>query len=171
MAEIRCNDIKMTTCQPLIHEETEAPDFSMIDIDLDTVTLAKFKDRPILIHTYPSIDTKMSFKSLTDIKERLAERKAVSLGISYDLPFTLRRTYKHDNISGIQLLSAFRDESFGQNYGVQILDGPLEGLLASAIFVLDAKHHLVYKELLTDLTQLPHYDAAISALDHSCHAE
>lgn len=166
---IKCHDITMTTCHPLPHSHEKAPDFSLVDPFLDTVTLDNFQHNPLLIFSYPSIDTQTGFDSLGKIKALLKERHATVIGVSNDLPFTLQRCIINDAIEDVILLSDFRDHTFGKNYGVEIADGALRGFLSSALFILDKNHHLVYSELLTNVENEPDYQAALTALDHGCH--
>lgn len=168
MAQIHCFDISMKTCKSLVHAHQPGADFVLINSNLEKVSLKKFKKEPLIIQTYPCIDLEIAFATLVKLKQSLKGRKINCLGVSYDLPFTLKRTQTDDEIDGISLLSAYQDRHFGAAYGIEILDGPFKGLLSSATFVLDAKHHLIYQNIMTDLTEQVTFTDAFKALDKAC---
>lgn len=141
-----------------------APDFIATKTDLSTVSLSEYAGKPVLINVYPSIDTDICFSSVKKIQTSLND-KVVKLCISMDLPFALKRVSEGECLKDVILLSDFRNREFGDLFGLSIADGPLAGLLARAVIVLDANHKLVYKELVSDISTPPNYQAAFSSLE------
>ena len=86
------------------------------------------------------------------------------LCISRDLPFAQKRFCGAEGIENVVTLSDFRDGEFGKNYGLELIDGPLKGLHARSVVVLDENHKVVYTELVPDIKDEPNYDGALAAL-------
>lgn len=141
----------------------EAPNFKVVDGSFAPVTLDKFKNQAVLISVVPSLDTGVCSIQTKHFNEKVADLypNVAMLTISADLPFAQKRFCKAENIDKIQTLSDSVWHNFGENYGLIIKD---MGLLSRAVFVLDASHKVVYKELVPKLSSEPNYDAAIAAL-------
>jgi thioredoxin-dependent peroxiredoxin len=139
-----------------------APSFTATQLDLSTVTLDDFKGKPVLINVYPSIDTQVCFQSAEAFQKMTVsdDEVPVILCISMDLPFALKRVALGGQFNNITFLSDFRNREFGDVYGLTLIDGPLAGLLARAVIVLDKEHRITYQELVTDIATQPAYDAA-----------
>ena len=113
----------------------------------------------------PSYDTGVCQRTARAFNEKVGGRSdAVVLMVSADLPFAQKRFCEAEGISGIVPLSSFRSD-FGSRYGVTLVDGPLKGLTARAVVVLDAGDHVRYTELVPEITQEPDYSRALAALD------
>ncbi len=141
-----------------------APSFAVTKTDLSTVRLDDFKNQPIIINVYPSIDTTVCFQSVRTFQKRMAPNNPLAiLCISMDLPFALKRIAEGEQLKDIILLSDFRNRAFGDLYGLTVIDGPLAGLLARAVIVLNKKHEIIYHELISDISLPPNYDAAFHA--------
>lgn len=139
------------------------PDFVATKTDLSTVSLSEYAGKPVLINVYPSIDTNVCFSSVKKFQAS-TDNDVIKLCISMDLPFALKRVSEGECLNDVILLSDFRNREFGDLFGLSIADGPLAGLLARAVIVLDANHKLVYKELVSDISTPPNYQAAFSSL-------
>lgn len=145
---------------------TTAPNFALSDTALATKTLADYQGKSLLINVYPSIDTSVCFESVKKFNEVMADNPDIAvICVSMDLPFALKRIQEGECFNGVTLLSDFRNREFGDHYGLTVADGLLAGLLARAVVVLDAKHHVVYHQLVDEITAPPDYDAALQALD------
>lgn len=146
---------------------SQAPDFKLVNKDLEDVGLADFRGKRKLISIVPSLDTGVCAKSTEVFSKRFGGRDDVVLiVVSADLPFAQQRfcdTHKLDNVA---TLSMMRDRHFAKDYGVLIEDGPLRGVTARAVLVLDAHDKVVYAELVPEIAQEPDYDAALSALEN-----
>lgn len=143
---------------------TSAPDFRLIGTDLSVKTLADFQGQKKILTINPSYDTPVCQAAARTFNERAGSLDdVVVLVISADLPFAQKRFCVAEDLEGVVPLSTFRG-SFLQDYGVELVDGPLEGLAARAIVVLDENDQVVHRELVPDIAQEPDYDAALSAV-------
>lgn len=144
---------------------TAAPDFHLVDKDLNTVSLATWPGKKKLLNIVPSLDTPVCAASTKRFNEAMAARDdTVALVISADLPFGSGRFCGLEGITNVLPLSMMRSRNFAKDYGVLITDGPLEGISARAIVVLDAADQVLYTQLVPEIAQEPDYDAALAAL-------
>jgi thiol peroxidase len=142
-----------------------APDFVLTATDLSDHSLAEYKGKRILMNIYPSIDTGVCSTSVRTFNERAAAlENTVILGISRDLPFALQRFCAAEGIDKVYTLSDLRSRDFGQKYGIEMIDGPMAGLLARAVILIDEAGKVRYTQLVDEITHEPDYDAAIAAL-------
>lgn len=145
-----------------------APDFSLVKSDLTTVSLKDFPSKNILLNVFPSLDTPVCSSSVVRFNtEAAALPNTIVLSISMDLPFAQRRFCTSQNIMHVVTLSAFRNDEFGERYGLDIIDGPLTHLLARAILIIDKQKKIIYKELIPEITQAANYDAALQCLKNA----
>ena len=162
MSRIKCNGTAMNTYGELPELHQIAPNFALCDMNLECKTLFEdYKGSSILINVYPSLDTSVCFSSINKFHNDLKDRDILILGVSMDTPFALKRISKLLDLTNINLLSGMRNRQFGSSYGVTIIDGPLGGFLARAVFLLDAEHKLIYRELVEDLANTPNYNAIL----------
>ena len=118
-----------------------------------------------MLNIVPSLDTGVCARSAETFDARAAEvDDAVFLTISKDLPFAQKRFCTASDISQVVTLSAMRDTSFGTEYGVTMMDGPMAGIFARAVVVLDAEDKVVYTQLVPEIAQEPDYASALDAL-------
>ena len=144
---------------------SSAPDFSLTAGDLSDVSLATYAGKKKLLNIVPSLDTGVCAASTKKFNEMMAGRAdAVALVISADLPFASGRFCGAEGITNVINLSMMRSRNFAKDYGVLINDGPLAGITARAVVVLDAGNKVVYTQLVPEITQEPDYDAAMAAL-------
>ncbi len=142
-----------------------APDFHLVDKALQDVWLKDYAGRKKLLNIVPSLDTDVCATSTRKFNEHLAGRDdAVALVISADLPFAQDRFCGAEGIENVVTLSMMRSRNFAKDYGVLIEDGPLAGLTARAVVVLDENNQVVYTQLVPEIVQEPDYDAALAAL-------
>jgi len=142
-----------------------APDFKLVAGDLSDKSLADFAGKKKLLNIVPSLDTDVCATSTRKFNESFTGRDdAVCLVISADLPFASGRFCSTEGLENVHPLSMMRSRNFGKDYGVLIEDGPLAGITARAVVVLDADDKVVYTELVPEITQEPDYDAALKAL-------
>ena len=144
---------------------SQAPDFKLVDKDLGDRSLADFAGKKKLLNIVPSLDTPVCTTSTKHFNEAMAGMSdAVALIISADLPFAAGRWCGAEGVENVVTLSLMRSRNFAKDYGVLIADGPLAGVTARAVVVLDASDKVVYVELVPEITQEPDYDAALAAL-------
>ena len=142
-----------------------APDLRLTAGDLSDVTLADYAGKKKLLNIVPSLDTGVCAASTRKFNEAMAGRDdAVALVISADLPFASSRFCSAEGITNVVNLSMMRSRNFGKDYGVLIEDGPLAGITARAVVVLDAENKVLYTQLVPEITQEPDYDSALAAL-------
>lgn len=148
---------------PSVH--MKAPSFQLVDKELHTKTLAEFQGKRKLLATVPSLDTgtcSLMTKHLNQSAK--AHPNYIFLVVSADLPFAQKRFCEAEQVHNLHTLSMMRDKEFGKAYGVLVADGPMAGLLARSILVLDEKDHVLYGELVSEITQEPNYHKALEVL-------
>lgn len=162
MATTALGDNPVNTVGDLPAVGTAAPSVDLVGADFSAVTLPEGK-RTVL-NIFPSIDTGVCAASVRKFNELAAglDNTAV-INVSQDLPPALNRFCGAEGIENVQVGSGFRS-TFGDDYGVRMTDGKLEGLFARSVVVLDADGSVVYTELVPQIAQEPDYDAAIAAL-------
>lgn len=133
--------------------------------DLSDVTLADFAGKRKVLNIFPSIDTGVCATSVRTFNQRAAAlNNAVVLCISADLPFAQARFCGAEGIENVVNLSTFRHKETHDELGVNITTGPIAGLTARAVIVLDENNHVLYSELVSEIKNEPNYDAALAAL-------
>ncbi|MDR2219833.1 MAG: thiol peroxidase [Methylobacillus sp.] len=141
------------------------PDFTLVNQDLQNVTLADFAGKRKVLNIFPSIDTPTCATSVRKFNESASQlANTVVLCVSADLPFAQKRFCGAENITNVTTLSTLRDHKFAENYGVRITSSKLEGLTTRAVIVLDENNKVLHSELVAEITMEPNYDAAIAAL-------
>ena len=144
---------------------SRAPDVSLVNTDLHDVSLANWLGMRKVLNIFPSIDTPVCAKSVIVFDRLAANHNDVAmLMVSYDLPFAHRRFHQQHDLQHVEELSAIRHAGFGENYGVQIVAGPLAGMFSRAVVVLDENNTVVHREQIEDIGNEPDYVAAYQAL-------
>ncbi|UII34168.1 thiol peroxidase [Fulvivirga ulvae] len=162
MARVTLKGNPVNTNGELPEKGTTAPDFKLTNTDLSEVTLSELKGRKIILNIFPSIDTSTCATSVRKFNEKAASLdNAVVLCISKDLPFAHKRFCGAEGIENVMSLSDFRNTDFARRYGVQLEDGPLAGLNARAVVVIDENGTVVHSELVSEIVDEPDYDAAL----------
>lgn len=165
MADFKLKGNPFHTVGSLPAAGTQAPDFTLVGADLGPVTLGDLAGRKVVLNVFPSLDTAVCAASVRRFNEIAAGREGVTvLCVSMDLPFASGRFCTAEGIENVKSGSDFRDGAFGKAYGVRIADGPLEGLLARSVIILDETGNVMYTELVPETTQEPNYDAALALL-------
>lgn len=143
----------------------EAPCYHLAGPDLSMVQCDQFAGKRVVLNIFPSLDTEVCARSVRRFNEEAASLpNTVVICVSMDLPFAMSRFCTIENIKNVQFASAFRSPLFGQKFGVQICDGPLAGLLARAVIIIDENRRIRYRELVEEITHEPDYKAALSVL-------
>jgi len=165
MHSIQYNGASYTICGELPTIGSKAPDVSLVNTELQEVSLANFMGKRKVINIFPSIDTPVCAKSVIAF-DRLSQdiEDVAMLMVSYDLPFAHKRFQEQHGLSRVVGLSAIRHAGFGENYGVQITEGPLAGMFSRAVVVLDENNTVVHREQIEDISNEPDYEAAYKAL-------
>ena len=144
---------------------TDAPEFSLAGAALNKVTLADYAGKNVVLNIFPSLDTPVCAMSVRKFnKEAAGLDNTVVINVSMDLPFAMARFCATEGIDNALVASAFRSPTFAQQYGLQMVDGPLAGLLARAVIVLDEEHNVIFSDLVEEITNEPDYEGAVSVL-------
>ncbi len=165
MATVTLGGNTVSTSGDLPSVGTKAPDFTLTGSDLADVSLSKYAGKKVILNVFPSLDTAVCATSVRKFNEAAASLPGtVILAISRDLPFAQSRFCTTEGIKNVVPLSAMRDSDFGKSYGVLLTSGPLAGLFARSVVVLDEKGKVIYRELVPEIKQEPKYDAALAAV-------
>jgi len=140
------------------------PSFTLTGNNLADVTAADFAGKNLVLNIFPSIDTPTCATSVRTFNQRAADLDdTVVLCVSADLPFAQNRFCGAEGIENVKTGSTFRG-NFGEQFGVTLAEGPMAGLMARAVVVVDANGNVVHSQLVPEIAQEPDYDAAIAAL-------
>lgn len=141
-----------------------APDFTLVGADLAEKSLKDFAGKTVVLTINPSYDTGVCQMAATKFNNELEKKDGVvGLMISADLPFAQKRFCSAENLTTVIPLSTFRS-SFAKDYGVELIDGPLKGVTARAVIVIDPSSKVKYVELVEEITTEPNYVAALASL-------
>jgi thiol peroxidase len=165
MANVTLKGSPITTNGDLPKVGSKAPEFHLVDVDLIDVRLADFKGKKKLLNIVHSLDTGVCAISTKRFNDFAKTRNDVTvLTISADLPFAQKRFCAAEHIDNVKTLSMMRSRNFAKDYGVLIQDGPIAGICARSVVVLDENDKVLYTEQVAEVTNEPNYDAAIAAL-------
>jgi thioredoxin-dependent peroxiredoxin len=163
MATVTLRGNSIQTSGELPSVGSHAPSFTLVGSDLAEVTEANFAGKKVVLNIFPSIDTPTCATSVRTFNEKAAGSEAVVVCVSEDLPFAQNRFCGAEGISNVLTASSFRSD-FGAAFGLEMTDGPLKGLLARAVVVLDESGNVIHSELVPEIAQEPDYSAALNAI-------
>ena len=165
MAEITFKGKPIHTGGSLPTVGEKAPSFALTAADLSEKTLADYAGKNVVLNIFPSVDTGVCAQSVrTFNKEVSSAENTVVLCISKDLPFALSRFCAAEGLENVVTLSDFKTDEFVNAYGVKMVDGPLNGLLARAVVVINPNGEVAYTELVPEIAQEPDYKDALAAI-------
>jgi thiol peroxidase len=165
VSRIEYNNASYRTQGELPTVGSYAPDVSLVNTSLQNVSFANWQGMRKVLNIFVSIDTDVCAKSVVEFDRLAGEAEDIAmLMVSYDLPFAHKRFQEEHELTNVIGLSAIRHAGFGENYGVQIIDGPLAGMFSRAVVVLDENNTVVHREHIEDITKEPDYRAAFRAL-------
>jgi thiol peroxidase len=142
-----------------------APNFTLADNKLNDVSLSTYRGNAVVLNIFPSVDTSTCAQSVREFNRRAASLgSTVVLCISKDLPFAMKRFCAAEGIDKVVTLSDFRSDDFVKNYHVSMTDGPMRGLFARVVIVIDEYGVIKHTEVVPLIGQEPDYDAALKAL-------
>lgn len=164
MSQITLQGNTINTVDTLPEIGSTAIDFTFVDEHLATKSLGDYSNKTIILNIFPSVDTGTCAASVRKFNQLASGMtNTVVLCVSKDLPFAHTRFCGAEGINNVKSLSDFRSADFGLNYGLTLVDSPLQGLLARAIIII--KNGIIsYTELVQELTQEPDYDKALASL-------
>jgi thiol peroxidase len=164
MADVTLGGNPVHTSGELPSVGSSAPSFSLVGAGLSAVDMSEFVGQNVILNIFPSIDTPTCATSVRTFNERAAGLdETVVLCVSADLPFAQGRFCGAEGIENVKVGSTFRSD-FGKDYGVDLTDGPLEGVLARAVVVVGKDGTVKHTELVSEIANEPNYDAALAAI-------
>lgn len=165
MATITLGGNPVRTNGELPKTGTKAPDFNLVKTDLSTVSLKDFAGSKLVLNIYPSIDTPTCATSTRKFNEKASElHNTKVLCIARDLPFAMKRFCGAEGLANVIPLSDFKTGQFGKDYGLEMIEGKLDGLHSRVVVVIDENGNIVYTEQVPDISDEPNYDAALAVL-------
>jgi thioredoxin-dependent peroxiredoxin len=165
MTQIMFKGNPVHTAGSLPQPGTKAPDFKIVKADLSPLTLSEFKGKKVILNIFPSLDTPVCATSVRKFNIEAAKlNNTVVLCISRDLPFAQKRFCAAEGIENVIVGSEYRDASFSKAYGIQIVDGVLEGLFSRAVVVVDEQGKVLYEEQVPEISAEPNYEKALAAV-------
>lgn len=168
MATITFKGIPLKTIGNLPRSGTQAPDFTVTNTDLSEIRLKNYQGKKIIIlNIFPSLDTPTCASAMKHFNEIAGQfRDLLILCISADLPFAQQRFCATKHLENVIPASVFRHPNFGNDYGVLITEGPLQGLLSRAVIVINDNGTVIYTEQVKEITDEPNYSSLISTLQN-----
>ena len=165
MSEIRLKGNIIHTSGELPEAGSTALEFKLTRNDLSMVELAEFKSSRVILNIFPSLDTSVCAASVRRFNAIAGKLPGTYvLCISADLPFAQARFCGAEGLNKVETLSIFRSPKFGENYGVKIADGPMQGLLARAVIVIETDGKVGYTQLVPEIVEEPDYEAVLKHL-------
>ncbi len=165
MAKITLQGNEINTIGELPKVGSKLPAFKLTKGDLSDVSLADFAGKKLIFNIVPSLDTGVCAASAKRFEAEVQKLvDTVVLTVSNDLPFTQDRFCKAEDITNVVTLSQLRDRAFGRDFGVEIVDGPLAGLLSRAVVVADKAGNVIYTQQVPEIVQEPDYTAVLDAV-------
>jgi len=165
MAKITLKGNEIDTVGSLPAVGSEAPAFTLVTTDLSEIGLKDYRGKSVVLNIFPSIDTGVCAASARKFNSEAGNHAdSVVLCVSADLPFAHGRFCEAEGLKNVIPASVFRAADFGNSYGQTITTGPLAGVLARAVVVIDKEGKVKYTEQVPEITQEPNYEAALNAL-------
>jgi len=165
MAQITIGGNPIHTIGNLPEKGSKAPAFKLVKSDLSLLSSEDLSGKKVLLNIFPSLGTSVCAASLRQFNKMAGELdNTVVVCISKDLPFAFHGFCAAEGLDHVVTGSDFRSGSFGQDYGVTMLEGPFEGLLSRSVVILNENWEVIYTEQVPEIGQEPDYDAALNAL-------
>ena len=165
MAKITFKGTEVNTSGNLPKVGNKAVDLILVKNDLSDLKLSDYKGKNVVLNIFPSIDTGVCATSVRKFNKEAAKlNNTVVLAISADLPFASGRFCTTEGIDNVISASVFRTPEFGKEYGLLMIDGPLKGLLARCVIIINPEGNISYTELVPEIGQEPDYQSAIGSI-------
>ena len=165
MAKITLKGNEVNTNSDIVSQGSDAPDFILVNSDLQDVNLSSYDGKNKILSIVPSLDTPVCQKSTLVFNEKVAGLEdTVMLIISSDLPFAMKRFCTNETLDNVMPVSMMRSRNFAKDYGVLLVDGPLSGITTRAIVTISKDNKVLHSELVTEIADEPNYQAALDSI-------
>ena len=165
MAKITLKGNEVNTNSDIVSQGSDAPDFILVNSDLQDVNLSSFDGKNKILSIVPSLDTPVCQKSTLVFNEKVAGlENTVMLIVSSDLPFAMTRFCTNESLDNVMPVSMMRSRNFAKDYGVLLVDGPLSGITTRAIVTISKDNKVLHSELVTEIADEPNYQAALDSI-------
>lgn len=165
MAKITLKGNEVNTNSDIVSQGSDAPDFILVNSDLQDVNLSSFDGKNKILSIVPSLDTPVCQKSTLVFNEKVAGLEdTVMLIVSSDLPFAMKRFCTNESLDNVMPVSMMRSRNFAKDYGVLLVDGPLSGITTRAIITISKDNKVLHSELVTEIADEPNYQAALDSI-------
>ena len=165
MAKLTLKGNEVNTNSEIVQVGQTAPDFTLVDSDLNDINLASYEGKNKVLSIVPSLDTPVCQKSTLIFNEKVAELDdTVMLIVSSDLPFAMKRFCTSESLDNVMPVSMMRSRNFAKDYGVLLIDGPLSGITSRAVVVISKDNKILHSELVSEIANEPNYQAALDSL-------
>lgn len=165
MAEITLGGNLIHTIGELPAVGSKAPDFTLVKDDLSKATLADYKGKKVVMNIFPSLDTGTCAASVRHFNAAAADLdNTVVLCISRDTPFAQKRFCGAEGLDDVITLSDFNTGQLTKDYGLQVIEGPIEGFASRVVIILDEEGNVTYTQQVPEVSEEPNYDEALAAL-------
>jgi thiol peroxidase len=156
---------EVNTNSDIVSQGSDAPDFILVNSDLQDVNLSSFDGKNKILSIVPSLDTPVCQKSTLVFNEKVAGLEdTVMLIVSSDLPFAMKRFCTNESLDNVIPVSMMRSRNFAKDYGVLLVDGPLSGITTRAIVTISKDNKVLHSELVTEIADEPNYQAALDSI-------
>lgn len=165
MASITLGGNPAETLGSLPAINTTATNFNLTATDMSSKSLTDYDGYRKILNIFPSVDTGICAASARKFNEEASGLENTKvLCISKDLPFAQKRFCAAEGLENVEMLSDYKDGSFGRAYGLEITESAFTGLHSRAVLVLNEKNEIVYSEQVPEIGQEPDYASALNAL-------
>jgi thioredoxin-dependent peroxiredoxin len=165
MAKLTIGGKPVNTIGALPEIGKQVPDFLLTRTDLSDISLKDVAGKKVVLNIFPSIDTPVCSMSVRRFNQEIGNfPEAVVLCASLDLPFAHARFCETEGLKNVISVSEMRSRKFGDDYGLRMVDGPLAGLLARVVIVIDKTGKVIYSKIVEELKNEPNYQEVLSVL-------
>ena len=165
MAKVTLKGNEVNTNSEIVEAGQSAPDFILVDSDLNDVNLASYEGKNKILSIVPSLDTPVCQKSTVIFNEKISKlENTVMLIVSSDLPFAMKRFCISESLEDVIPVSMMRSRNFAKDYGVLLIDGPLSGITSRAVVTISPENKILHSELVPEIANEPDYQAALDSL-------
>ena len=165
MAKVTLKGNEVNTNSDIVEVGSSAPNFVLVDSELNDVNLENFSGKNKILSIVPSLDTPVCQKSTKIFNEKVNDLEDTVMLIVYsDLPFAMKRFCTSESLENVIPVSMMRSRNFAKDYGVLLIDGPLSGITTRAIVTISKDNKILHSELVSEIADEPNYQAALDSI-------